>query len=333
MKKVIFLKYVKEAAQVFLSIIAIAAIAYFVDIGKVAQAIAGANPAYIIAAILCYAGINVAMSYRISMLLGDMKAGMGFRKVISSHFAGMLASDFTPARSGYFATALALARHGATVSQGVAAILAPQIFDFLLKVIAGGAMLAYVAGREISGQSSLVASMLGIAAVALMLLFAVMLVFSRKFLLVFKPLFGIVPFGGKAFAMLESMQGHSMHVKTRWLEILGLLALTWTLKGMEWMFLAKAIGMGVDFPYGELAFFMFLQPLVTILQFVPFPTAAGSGLSEAGAIGILFLFGISAPVAAAFAILTRGMTTIVDLIGLREVTKLDFDALANARLH
>lgn len=312
---------------------AIAAIAYFVDIGKVAQAIAGANPLYILAAVLCYAGINIAMSYRISMLLTDMKANPGFKNIVSAHFAGMLASDFTPARSGYFATALALARHGTTVAQGVAAILAPQIFDFLLKVVVGGSMLAYVAGREISGQSSLVASMIGIGAVALMLLLAVMLVFSKKFLLLFKPVFAMVPFGGKAFNMLESMQGHSMHVKTRWVEILALLALTWTLKGLEWMFLAKAIGISVDFPYGELAFFMFLQPLVTILQFVPFPTAAGSGLSEAGAIGILFLFGISAPVAAAFAILTRGMTAIVDVIGIREVARLDLDALANAKLH
>ncbi len=313
--------------------IAIFAIAYFVDIGKVTATIKESNPLYMLAAIACYIGINIAMSYRIRMLLSDMKVKIGFGNILSSHFAGMMASDFTPARSGYFATAFALAARGATVAQGVAAILAPQIFDFLLKVVAGGAMLAYITGREVSGQSSMVASALGLGAVSFMLIFAVFLVFSKKFLTVFKPIFGIVPFGIRIFDMLESMQGHSMHVRKRWVEILGLLALTWMLKGLEWMFLARAVGISVNFEYGELVFFMLLQPLVTILQFVPFPTAAGSGIAEAGAIGILYLFGVPAHVAAAFALLTRGIMILIDSIGIHELSKLDLNKILNAKMH
>lgn len=327
------MKYAKEAVQIVLSAIALAAIAYFVDIGKVAAAIKDSNPLYLLAAIVCYCVMNAAMSYRIGMLLSDMKTKLEFRDILSSHFAGMLASDFTPARSGYFATAFALAAHGATVAQGIAAILAPQIFDFLLKIVAGGAFFAYIAGREVSGQSSMIASALALGALVFMLVFAVLLVFSNGFLRIFKPLFGIVPFGGKVFAMLGSMQEHSAHVKKRWLEILALLAITWALKGLEWMFLARAVGINVNFEYGELAFFMLLQPLVTILQFVPFPTAAGSGLSEAGTIGILYVFGVSAPIAAAFAILTRGIMILIDSVGISELARLDFKAITSAKLH
>jgi uncharacterized membrane protein YbhN (UPF0104 family) len=56
---------------------------------------------------------------------------------------------------------------------------------------------------------------------------------------------------------------------------------------------------------------------LSILMFAPTP--AGLGVMELGTIGVLFLFGVSAELAAAFSILIRASMILVDIIGLKTV--------------
>ena len=318
------MKYAPQIAQLLLSILALFAISYFVDFGQVLSVLQGANLQYVLGGGACYMGINLLMSLRMKVLLEDMGARVGYWKITLAHFAGMLASDFTPARSGYFTTAAVLASSGVPASKAVASILSPQLFDFFLKVIVGSIAIAYMLSFFALGGDFALGTIAGILGVLLMLIFAVFLVFSRKFLLFLQPFFSIHFLGEKAWEMLAGMQEHSKAIKRKLPFVLGLLFCTWMLKGVEWMLLGSALSLSPNFPYGAFVFYLLLQPLITILQFLPFPTLAGAGLSEAGAIGALFFFGIDAPSAAAFALLTRGIMISIDLIGLAQITKIDF---------
>jgi len=325
------LKHAKELLQLALTILAIGAVAYLFDFDRIVSVLAGAKPTYILAALACYVGINLCMAYRIKILIGGMGTDIGYRQAVMSHFAGMLASDFTPARSGYFATAFALSKNGASMGQSMAAILGPQIFDFSLKVVAGSVGVAFVALAFGLEGAALAGTVLGILAVLGMIVIAILLVFSSRFLGYFRELLARLPFGARVYGIFESMQKHSGVVKEKIGFVLGLMLITWVLKGLEWMFLAQAIGMEPAFAYPVFIFYMCLQPLVTILQFVPFPTLAGAGLSEAGAVGVLFFFGVGAPQAAAFALLTRGLMVFVDLIGLAQIRRLDLEKILESR--
>lgn len=318
-------------AQLLLSILAIAAIAYVVNFENVLLALGNAKLEFVLGAIACYVAINLLMAYRIKVLLEDMGQHAKYKDIVLAHFAGMLASDFTPARSGYFATAAVLTAHKVPAGKAVASILSPQLFDFLLKVVAGGAAVAFMLFALGADGNSLLVQALALAGLFLMLVLAVLVVFSRRFLLLFKGVFSLHPVGREIWDMLASMQEHSKAVRRKLPFVLALLFCTWMLKGAEWMLLGEALSLQPEFAYGSFVFYLLLQPLVTILQFVPFPTLAGAGLSEAGAIGVLVLFGVRAPAAAAFAILTRGIMVAVDLAGLLQLGRIDLGKIMKRR--
>ncbi|VVB58840.1 Lysylphosphatidylglycerol synthase TM region [Candidatus Anstonella stagnisolia] len=321
------MKYKAQIVQLLISMLAICAIAYVVNFADVLQALKSAKMEFVLGAIACYFAINLLMSYRIKVLLEDMGQRARYKDIVLAHFSGMLASDFTPARSGYFATAAVLATHKVPAGKAFASILSPQLFDFLLKVVAGAVAIAFMlSALKVDGNSILV-HIAALAGIFIVLVFAVLLVFSMKFLLLLRGIFAIHPLGGKIWEMLASMQEHSKAVRRKLPFVLGLLFCTWMLKGVEWMLLGDALSLQPEFAYGTFVFYLLLQPLITILQFVPFPTLAGAGLSEAGAIGVMVLFGISAPAAAAFALLTRGIMIVVDLIGLAQIGRIDFEKI------
>ncbi|MCK9580942.1 MAG: methyltransferase domain-containing protein, partial [Methanoregula sp.] len=100
--------------------------------------------------------------------------------------------------------------------------------------------------------------------------------------------------------------------------IISISFLGWVLRGLEWFFIAKAMG-SVAIGIVDA---LLLNPLLTILSLIPV-TPAGLGIQEAGIVGILVLMGISLTSATAFAFLTRFIEIIIDLIGLKGFFSLD----------
>ena len=93
-------------------------------------------------------------------------------------------------------------------------------------------------------------------------------------------------------------------------------------KAFSWYAVAKAVGMEVVFEYPESVFYLFFQPLITMLEFVPTPTLAGMGFSEAGGVLALSFFGITAAKATAFMLVIRFNTVALHLPGIEEALKL-----------
>ncbi|OIO21811.1 hypothetical protein AUJ17_01365 [Candidatus Micrarchaeota archaeon CG1_02_47_40] len=306
--------------QIVFSLIVLAAVVSFADVGKVAEVIAGANLAYFAVALVFYFAINAVMAYRIQMILEYLGTKLEYKKILTSHFSGMLASDFTPARSGYFATAAVLAKnHKVKSGEALVSILGPQMFDFIYKLVAGGIGAWYLFSFVIvgAGENAGAGIVLGLLGLFGMVAFMALLLFSQRFL-------GMIsfaerlPFGGKALEMIGKMQENSHAISALTPHILVLIFITWIFKAIEWWFIAMSLGVKPEIAFAPIIFWGFVQPIITLLQFMPLPTIAGAGVSEAGAAFVLMQFGIGLPQAIAFTLMTRFVMILVDSVGIVE---------------
>jgi len=311
--------------QIVISIAIIMVILYLSDFGKVIGKLSTINFFYFFIAILFYTASNILMAYRIDFILKELKKKTKFSDILSANMSGMLASDVTPARSGYFATAFVLnSDDRIPLDEAMVSILGPQIFEFALKIIAGAVafwyLINYITNSGGNFELKIAGMLIGIFVLLSMVLFIILLLFSNSFLRRISFL-KILPYGKEAYSMLLKMQKSSKAIKSLTPKITLLIFMTWTIKAFEWFFVAKSLNMQLNTQVPDVIFFAFLQPLVTILQFVPTPTLAGMGLSEGGATVVLSLFGVPYYEGVAFALLTRAMNMLIDLTGIQGVLR------------
>lgn len=297
-----------------------ALVLWFIGVDKFIAELTTVNLFFLALSILFLMGMNFVMAYRIQLMLKANKVAIAYKDTFFSHMCGMLLSDFTPARSGYFATAAALSyNHGTPSDKAMIAILGPQALDFITKVIAGTIALLFITNYILHLDSSWFI-FLGAGLMCVMIAIMVLLMFSKKFLRLFS-FSKKLPIAERIFHMFEKMQDNSHTVIKMLPQLVGLLLLSWSAKAISWYFVAKSIGITIDIGIPEVLVYYFLQPTLTILEFVPSPTIAGLGLSEGGGAVLLSVFGVTAAKAASFVFLARIKTTAVNLIGIPETMK------------
>jgi len=310
--------------QILVSLLAIAVVLYLSDFDKVLAIIWRVNLFYLFASMLVYLAINILMGFRIRMLLNDLNEKISLADSTEAGLSGMLASDFTPGRTGYFATAfLITANSKIKLHKSMLSIFGPQLFEFAFKCIAGAIAMWYILeliSYKTGGEMKFVGMIVGFGIFLAMVVLMALLLFSSKFVksISFIRMF---PYGDHTHSLLSDMQRNSRTVRKFIPQIAVLLAITWALKSLEWLLVAKSVGMQVNSQLPEIIFFAFLQPLITMLQFIPAPTLAGMGLSEGGAAAVLYLFGVPPYESVAFALLTRSMNVMVDLLGIKGAVK------------
>jgi len=297
------------------SIALFAALFYFIGIDKMAAVLASAKPEFFALALLVYATVTFAMSYRVKVVLASMGEKLGLAQIAPHNLAGLLASDFTPARIGYFFTAFSLSsRHKIKLEKTFIAIFGPQLFDFLIKAISAAALTVFIVQR--TGTSNILINIVVVAAALAAILFAGLLVFHPPALERFAFLEGL-PFASRAFGFIRRMHQHSDRILAVKVEVVCLTMATWTLKGLEWLLISRALGISVSGDaLHDLAFMMVLQGALTIIQFIPSPTVAGAGASEAAFAVVLIPFGVPFESSVTFGFLTRMVMIIVDAFSL-----------------
>jgi uncharacterized membrane protein YbhN (UPF0104 family) len=308
----------KIGINILLTLAIMAAILYFIDFSKLVRILMGAKLEFIALALAVYLLINALMAARIWKLLHGLGAKVGYAEVLKTQFGGMLASDVTPARSGYFFTAFSIsAKHRIGLEKTMTVIFGPQLLEFFLKIVAGAAVLYLAIGKvSVIGSNSLFAALFVLAVVAGIAFFG-LLMFSRRFLGLFSFAKGL-PFGAKAFYFFGLMQNESPILLREIKFLLGLEVVTWLLKTLEWSLYFWALGLSVSSGdmVADFGFFLIFHALITFLQFIPLPTVAGAGTSEAAAAAVLAAFGIPIEAGVAFMFLTRGGMLFADLLGL-----------------
>lgn len=306
--------------SIVVSLALMALILHFVGADKFFSEFSNIDYFMLLLAIFFLLIMYIAMAYRIKVVLDDTNTKIRFIDILKSHFVGMLLADLTPARTGYFATSAVLHyNYKVAPEKALVSIFGPQIFDFALKAVAGTAAVLILLWRVTDEQNKpvlLLGSMVMSFGVVIMLL----ILFSEQFLRFFT-FSKKLPLIGSIYSLMENMQKSSHVIVRKTPELLIILMFTWSMKAISWYFVAKSLGITIDVGLPELAFYYLLQPLVTILEFIPLPTLAGTGASEAGAAFIFAALGMNPAVGAAFAFLARIKTTFFNLIAVPETIK------------
>ncbi|MDD5022727.1 MAG: lysylphosphatidylglycerol synthase transmembrane domain-containing protein [Candidatus ainarchaeum sp.] len=315
------MKNFKEyAINLVITFILFLVILYFIDIEKVINVVLNSNYYFLGMAVFAYIVVITIMSLRIRIVLNELKHFIPFRSILNSNLAGMLASDFTPARSGYFFTAFSLSsKHKIPISESILTILGPQLFDFMIKVVSLSVIAIVLIDRIDGLQENIFAIIFAIVCIFSVILFFGGLIFINGFIKKFK-FIEKFPLIDRIYLLFERMQKKSHKLIKIKYKIVGITFLSWGVKALEWFFISKALGI-VLFDGGILdyLFMLVLQGSVTLIQFMPLPTIAGGGASELGASGILLLFGVPIETGIAFALLTRGIMILVDSLGSFEI--------------
>ncbi|MCX8174582.1 MAG: flippase-like domain-containing protein [Candidatus Micrarchaeota archaeon] len=306
-----------KPAELVLSAAALVAIFLFLDARRLLSIIAGADIWLFAAACAAYFCTVLLMTYRIRYVLGRMHEKIGYVESFKANWGGLLASDFTPARTGYFVTPLLLRTNaGIPLEKGMATVVIPQIPEFFFKAVGASAGILLLLASAPNLQNGSDFLWLG---VLVMLFFCV-----AMWIVLFVPRaveiargFGFLPLVREICDFVSQIQANRMKVKEAFPRVVLISVAIFILKGIEWYLFGASLGIefsSVALP--PIVIFMVLQPLVTIFQFAPFPTAAGLGLAEGSAAVAMALLGIPAELAVAYALLIRGGTVLVNAGGI-----------------
>jgi len=311
----------KILVNLAVSIILIVVILYFVNVGQILETLKGADLRFVGLAAIAYLTVNLAMSLRIMKLLEGMGKKIPLITALKADLAGMLASDFTPARSGYFLTAFILTtEEGIELDKSMLSIFGPQLLEFLFKVICTALLVVFLMSRSPIFAGHEIIIFLAVALIILGIVFFLALLFHPTLLERFS--FAKIGPMKKLFSLFHLMRSNSEVMVREWPSVIGYTLVGWLAKGVEWYLLSRALGITVIDPVWDYGFFLLLNPFVTFVQFLPLPTLAGAGTGEAAATAVLALMGISLAPAVAFAFLTRGLMIAVDLLGVPTLSRL-----------
>jgi uncharacterized protein (TIRG00374 family) len=256
---------------------------------------------------------------RLRRVLGREGVKTSFGKTLLAQYAGMLTSDVTPGRSGYILTPVYLRDQDVPTSVSLSGILGIQTIEFLFKVFGGALALVFLVETVNLTSGLLVVASLGIG---LMLAGAILLAamsWSQRVISLFNRVAGsrfLARFAGGLMGKLEEYKQSARKTQKAIPEITLLTLMCWILKGFEWYFLGLALGIT---RIGWLGFFL-LHPLVTALGFVPL-TPSGIGFQESAIVAVFVLLGMSTQQALAFALLSRVLLIVEDLVGVPQIAK------------
>ena len=260
---------------------------------------------FILLAGLCYLLNNLLMAYRIKRVLFALGENLRFRLVFFSHMAGMLLSDFTPARSGYLYTAIALNKRDVPLQKGISTITSTYLYDLTLKMMVAllGAyfIYSYVFAERFS--------------YALVITFLLILGVIIGYLIIMYPgerirnLFQKREILKKVLAFGEQSRAIQRYAPF----ILSISLAGWILRGLQWYLIVLSMHQVFLTPSDALV----LNPLLTLVSLIPL-TPAGWGIQEAGIVFVFTAMGISPTIAASFALINRFVEVCIDCIGIKE---------------
>ncbi len=269
------------------SLFLLALLLYFVGWDRVALSLKRADLPSLLFALLSLCLFHFVMAFRLSQL-----ASLPLLRALRVHCSAMLLSELTPGRVGYLAAVAGL-RYGEGLkgSKAIAVVSAPFLVDGLLKVLLAIAAFVYFFGFVES------LAFLGVGA---------SLAFISALYLLFHPalpaLLSHLPMP-KAFKERLLRHVEDLHREKALLTFLPFVVATalagWIAKGLMWYALFSALHLPLS-----LLDALLLQPLATMLDFLPF-TLAGSGATEAGGVLLLSFLGVDGGRAAAFFLLRR----------------------------
>ncbi|MFZ2071698.1 MAG: lysylphosphatidylglycerol synthase transmembrane domain-containing protein [Halobacteriota archaeon] len=307
----------RRLIQVLIGIAILALLFYKIAIHEVIEAILRVNILFFVFAAISYLCYNLFMAYRLYYLLVKMGSKVSFLHSVSAHLAGMIASDVTPGGTGFFLVPYFLKNcTNCSIPEGMAAILAPQGIEFILKVVGGFIGVVFFITVISVKISAGVLVPLCIGGCIFGGLGVVMLWILWTGEALSGCMLAKIPFIRRFQAEYQNMKDKSLSIRGSIHVILIIYLICWSLLALQWQFIGLALGI-TELSFG--AYFL-LHPLITILRFVPV-TVSGLGLMEGTTAVLFLLLGIpnGEVIGLSFALLVRLNMILVNSIGLKGV--------------
>ena len=310
---------VRLISQIVIMIVIVGALLWYVGVKTLASVLSKTNPAFVAMAFVPYFLINVLFTIRIMRVLQRQGIKSKFGKTLLAQYSGMLSSDVTPGRSGYLLTPIYLKNQAIDTSASLSCILGVQSIEFLVKVFGGALALVFLLNATSFSRELVVIGAVGIGLMLLGSFAMAALIWSPRIASIIQKIAAsrfLARFTGGMMGKLAEFSKNATKTKSAIPEIFTITIVSWVLKGFEWYFLGLSIGIT---RIGWVGFFL-LHPLITAFGFVPL-TPSGIGFQEGAIVGIFLLLGIDIRLALAFAILTRALLVVEDLIGVPQIAK------------
>lgn len=305
--------------QIVLGLLLIATIVWYIGLHDISQVIFGINGIFLIYASIAYFIVNLLFSIRLKHVVKASRYKVSLRKVLPIQYGGMLASDFTPARSGYFVVPVMLTSENVPVTVGLSSILGIQSIEFLIKMIGGILAIVFLISMVNLSMDLFVLSAIGVTLmfIGAVIIFLVMWWKNAVDLIKFFKRFPVINrIVGFITPKILKFQKEARNIRSVIMPILLLTILSWIFKGLEWYF----IGLSLNIDQISFLGFFLLHPLITALSFVPI-TPSGIGFQEGATVGVLYLLGVSPEVGIVFALLARFLLIIQDVVGIPSLSR------------
>ncbi|MDY6932242.1 MAG: lysylphosphatidylglycerol synthase transmembrane domain-containing protein [Halobacteriota archaeon] len=300
--------------QFIIGAVIITALLWGIDTDEIISILLSTDVFYFVLAGGMYLIYNLLITFRISYLLGKMGISTDSR-IFFAQMGGMLASDVTPARSGYFILPYILMSQGhSDATDGMAAIVAPAGIEFIIKVagsILGIVVLISATAIDQSTFISLLAAIFLFMAIGSIMIITMWSEerFSSNVL-------AKIPILKRFEEDYILLKEKSLEIRSSAPVIIIISILCWIILGLQWLFLGMSLGIEL-----EVYVYIILHPLITLLGFVPL-TPSGLGVMEAGSAVVFYILGPGSATGLAFSILARVNSIGIDLIGLRSISSI-----------
>jgi uncharacterized protein (TIRG00374 family) len=315
-------RIVRISLQIIVMAALIGGLLWYVGVNSLVTTLSQMKIEYLPLAFLAYFGINLLFTVRLRRVLKREGIKTAFGKTLLAQYAGMLTSDVTPGRSGYFLTTVYLRDQDVPTSASLSGILGIQTIEFLFKVFGGVLALIFLVETVDLLAIDRTLFIVSAVGVTLMLVGAVLLAalsWSHRVIRLFNRIANsrfLSRFAGGLIGRIEEYKQSAQRTRKAIPEIALLTLICWVLKGFEWYFLGLALGIT---QIGWLGFFL-LHPLVTALGFVPL-TPSGIGFQEGAIVAVFTILGMNPAQAVAFALLSRVLLIVEDLAGVPQIAK------------
>lgn len=287
-----------------IGLLILAYIIYSLDPNRVMGVLLKTRLDYFILAAFFYFLNDVTAAISLRMMTSDK---ISLLEVLVSHMGGMLYSNITPGRLGYYYTSFSIAKKTDTSrSANIGILTLFQGINFFVKVMLCIIAVTYFSSYIVDSDSQnylLFAAffpLIGLAFIALVLYTKTINLMLSK-----------VSAAKRLLGYIERMQAATKEVKTEKIIKLLILALFgWFFMSAQWLMLASAIEVDISYLTA-----LMLQPLLTTVMFVPV-SPSGLGLAEGGSALLFNASGFTLADGLAFMLLVRINSIAVDAFGL-----------------
>jgi hypothetical protein len=264
------------------------------------KAIQSLNPIYLVAAISVYPITFILLSERWRSILHHMGINIQRQKAYQAFVAGVLVSDYTPAKIGDFSRIFILENTFDRKKVAISVIF-DRLFDISTIVVIG------ICGVVILGiKNWLIFTYFIILILTLIFIFFVLLILKRT--LILQIIQRIIP---KKIRLIFEEIGNVSWIPLN-IKVIGqgfiLTVIAWLTHAFRIFLIVLATGQSISY-----ILLFFIQPLISALALIPI-SIGGLGLVEGGLTAVLNEGGIPITTAILIAFLDRGLTMTFHLV-------------------